>query len=123
MTTSAYGRALHPDILNAWRQQGDVTNVPRLEAGNVELVQRESDRFLTDASFWAIRNASLGYNFTPQILDKLGLTSLRVSVTGENLFLKSKRDGLDPQYALSGVTPGDDFVPGRIVSLGLNLSF
>jgi len=123
MTTNAYGRALHPDILGAWRQQGDVTDVPRLEAGNVELVQRESDRFLTDASFWAIRNASLGYNFTPAVLDKLGLTSLRVSVTGENLFLKSERDGLDPQYALSGVAPGDDFVPGRILSLGLNLSF
>ncbi|WP_370086857.1 SusC/RagA family TonB-linked outer membrane protein [Ekhidna sp.] len=123
MLSSDYGRALHPDILNAWRQPGDITDVPRLEIGNQDLVQTQSDRFITDASFWAIRNASLGYNFSPAILDKLGLNSLRVSVIGENLFLKSKRDGLDPQYNLAGTAPGDDFVPGRIVSLGLNLSF
>ncbi|WP_425392623.1 SusC/RagA family TonB-linked outer membrane protein [Ekhidna sp.] len=123
MLSSAYGRALHPDILRAWRQAGDVTDVPRLEAGNVELVQTQSDRFITDASFMAIRNASLGYNFSSAILDKIGLNSLRVSVIGENLLLRSKRDGLDPQYNLAGTAPGDDFVPGRIVSLGVNLSF
>ena len=123
MLTSSYGRALHPDILRAWRQPGDVTDVPRLEAGNVDLVQTQSDRFITDASFWAVRNASVGYSFSQAVLDKIGLTSMRVSVIGENLFLRSKRDGLDPQYNLAGTAPGDDFVPGRIVSIGLNLSF
>ncbi|HCX24679.1 MAG: SusC/RagA family protein [Flammeovirgaceae bacterium] len=123
MITSDYGRALHPDILNAWRQPGDVTDVPRLEVGNPDLVQTQSDRFLTEASFFAIRNASLGYNFSPAILDKIGMSSLRVSVIGENLLLRSKRSGLDPQYNLAGTAPGDDFVPGRTVSIGLNLSF
>lgn len=123
MTTSAYGRALHPDILDAWRQPGDITSVPRLEAGNTDLVQSQSDRFITDASFVALRNVSLGYNLSPALLDKVGLNSMRISVIGENLLLKSKRDGLDPQYNLAGTAPGDDFVPGRIVSLGMNLSF
>lgn len=123
MNASDYGRALHPDILNAWRQQGDITSVPRLEVGNPDLVQSQSDRFITDASFWAIRNASIGYNFSSSLVDKIGLNNLRVSVIGENLFLSSKRDGLDPQYNLAGTAPGDDFVPGRILSFGLNLSF
>lgn len=123
MHAGNYGRAWHPDILNAWRQPGDITDVPRLENGNVELVATQSDRFITDASYWAIRNASIGYNFSPAMLNKVGLSSLRVSVTGENLFLKSERDGLDPQYNLAGTAPGDDFVPGRIISLGLNVSF
>lgn len=123
MNASDYGRALHPDILNAWRTAGDVTDVPRLEIGNPDLVQSQSDRFITSASYLAIRNASLGYNFGPTVLDKIGLTDLRLSVTGENLFLQSARDGLDPQYNLAGTAPGDDFVPGRIVSFGLNLSF
>jgi len=118
-----YGRALHPDILNYWREPGDVTDVPRMENGNNLLVQDQSDRFLTDASFLSFRNASLGYTFNQGALERLGLNSLRVSLTGENLFLLTKRDGLDPQYNLAGTAPGDDFVPGRIVSLGLNLSF
>lgn len=123
MHAGTYGRSWHPDVLNYWKQPGDITNVPRLENGDVTLVQTQSSRFITSASFWAIRNASVGYNFSPAILDKIGLNNLRVSVTGENLFLKSKRDGLDPQYNLAGTAPGDDFVPGRILSVGLNLSF
>ncbi|MFP4293662.1 MAG: SusC/RagA family TonB-linked outer membrane protein [Cyclobacteriaceae bacterium] len=123
MHAGTYGRALHPDILNAWRQPGDITNVPRMENGNITLVQSQSDRFLTDASFVALRNASIGYTFDGSVIERLGLTDLRVSLTGENLLLRSRRDGLDPQYNLAGTAPGDDFVPGRIVSLGLNLSF
>jgi TonB-linked SusC/RagA family outer membrane protein len=123
MHAGAYGASWHPDILKAWKQPGDITDVPRLQNGNQTLVQTQSSRFITDASFWAIRNANLGYNFNSAMLNKLGLSSLRVSVTGENLFLKSKRVGLDPQFNLAGTGSGNDFVPGRILSLGLNLSF
>jgi hypothetical protein len=123
MHAGRYGSSWHPDILNAWKQPGDVTDVPRLENGNVDLVQTQSSRFITDASYLALRNASFGYNFSPELLDKMGLTSLRLSVTGENLLLFTERAGLDPQYNLAGTAPGDDFVPGRILSLGLNLSF
>lgn len=123
MHSGTYGRSWHPDILKAWKQPGDITDVPRLQNGDQTLVQTQSSRFITDASFWAIRNANLGYNFNSAMLNKLGLSSLRVSVTGENLFLKSKRVGLDPQFNLAGTGSGNDFVPGRIFSLGLNLSF
>ena len=118
-----YGRSFHPDILNAWRQAGDNTTVPRLENGNTDLVRTQSTRFLTDASFWAIKNINLGYNFDSSITDKLNLDLLRISLTGENLFLSSERNGLNPQYNLSGTPDGDDYNPSRIFSLGLNVSF
>ncbi|MEZ2414791.1 SusC/RagA family TonB-linked outer membrane protein [Muriicola sp. E247] len=123
MHSGDFGRSYHPDILNAWRQPGDITDVPRLEAGNANLVRTQSDRFLTDASFWSLKNVNFGYNFNSQITDALGLSALRVAISGENLYLKSKRDGLDPQYNLAGTPAGNDFNPARIVSLGLNVSF
>ena len=123
MHSGTYGRSFHPDILNAWRAPGDVTSVPRLENGNVDLVRTQSERFLTDASFWALRNVSFSYNFGDSVTNTLGLDALRVSITGENLYLKSKRKGLDPQYNLAGTPSANDFSPSRIVSLGLNLSF
>jgi hypothetical protein len=123
MHSGSYGASWHPDILNAWRQPGDITDVPRLQNGNKTLVQTQSSRFITDASFMAMRNVSLGYNLNSALLSRLGLSSLRVSLTGENLFLKSKRVGLNPQFNLAGTGSGNDFVPGRIFSLGLNLSF
>ncbi|WP_179345434.1 SusC/RagA family TonB-linked outer membrane protein [Winogradskyella ursingii] len=123
MHSGTYGRSLHPDALKAWRQPGDITDVPRLENGNPDLVRTQSDRFITDASFWSLKNVTLGYNFGKGLTDDLGLDNLRVSITGENLFLKSERTGLDPQYNLAGTAPGDDFSPARTVSMGLNLSF
>ncbi|MEL6987260.1 MAG: SusC/RagA family protein, partial [Bacteroidota bacterium] len=123
MHSGTFGRSLHPDILNAWQQPGDVTDVPRMENGNVDLVRTQSTRFLTDASFIALRNVSLGYTFNKSLTDKIGVDNLRLSITGENLYLMSKRDGLDPQYNLAGTPAGNDFLPARIVSVGLNANF
>ncbi len=123
MHSGNYGSSFHPDILNAWRQPGDVTNVPRLENGNPNLVRTASDRFLTDASFWALRNVNLGYTFESTIAEKLGLDNLRISVTAENLYTNSKRNGLNPQFELEGTPNGNDFGPPKIISVGLNVAF
>ncbi|WP_245962528.1 SusC/RagA family TonB-linked outer membrane protein [Tenacibaculum lutimaris] len=123
MHSGRYGRSMHPDILRAWRQPGDITDVPRLENGSTTLVTGNSDRFLTDASFWALKNVSLGYEFDKELLNKYGVDNLKLSLTGENLYLKSKRKGLDPQYNFAGTQSGNDFSPARTVSLGLSISF
>ncbi|MFC4722447.1 SusC/RagA family TonB-linked outer membrane protein [Geojedonia litorea] len=123
MSSRSIGGSLHPDILNAWRQPGDITDVPRLEVGDQALVQSQSTRFLTDATFWSLRNVSLGYSLDKNITEKLGLDNLRLSLTGENLYLNSKRKGLDPQFNLAGTPAGNDFSPARIYSLGINVGF
>ncbi|NNJ88252.1 MAG: SusC/RagA family TonB-linked outer membrane protein [Eudoraea sp.] len=123
MHSGNFGSSYHPDILKAWRQPGDITDVPRLEAGNPNLVRTQSERFLTDASFWSLRNVNLGYTFDSNIANQLGLDTFRVSVSGENLYLKSKRTGLNPQFNLAGTPGGNDFNPTRIISFGLNAAF
>lgn len=123
MNSSSFGRSQHPDILNAWRQPGDITDVPRLESGNQNQVITLSDRFLTDASYLSLRNVSFGYTFDNSVTEALGVGNLSLSVTGENLLLVTKRDGLDPQYNLAGTQSGNDFNPSRIISFGLNVGF
>ena len=123
MHSGSFGNSYHPDILNAWRKPGDVTDVPRLESGNPNLVRGQSTRFLTDASFWTLRNVNLGYTFNKELVNKLGINGLRLSVTGENLLIQSARTGLDPQYNLAGTPAGNDYNPARIFSVGLNLTF
>ncbi|OAV44541.1 SusC/RagA family TonB-linked outer membrane protein [Lewinella sp. 4G2] len=124
MHSGNYGSSLHPDILNAWRAPGDVTDVPRLENGNSpNLVRASSTRFLTSASFWAIRNVNLSYTFDRSVTDRIGLDDLRVSLTGENLFISSERNGLNPQFNLAGTPSGNTFSPSRVISVGLNANF
>lgn len=123
MHSGTFGSSYHTDILRAWRQPGDITDVPRLESGSTHLVRSQSDRFLTDGSFWALKNINLGYSFDDGIVEQLGVDALRLSISGENLYLKSKRTGLDPQFNLSGTPAGIDYNPARIISVGLNVTF
>ncbi|SKB78207.1 TonB-linked outer membrane protein, SusC/RagA family [Salegentibacter holothuriorum] len=123
MHSGNFGSSYHPDILNAWREPGDITDVPRLESGNPDLVRSQSERFLTDASFWSLKNVNVGYNFNNDLTDQIGLDNLRISLTGENLFLSTERTGLDPQYNLAGTPEGNDYNPARIISVGLNMAF
>ena len=123
MNEGEYGEALHPDLLNGWRQPGDVTDIPRMENGNTDLSVRMSSRFLTDASYVALRNATLSYTFTQLTIKDLDINNLKVYVSGENLLLKTARKGMDPQYNLAGTPDGRDYNPARVISLGVNVSF
>ncbi|MCV6631531.1 MAG: TonB-dependent receptor [Flavobacteriaceae bacterium] len=123
MHPGTYGRALHVDANNAWREPGDITDVPRLETGNPNQTVGGSTRFLTDASYWSLRNVNLSYDLGDKISEKLGLNNLRFFITGENLFISAKRKGINPQQGLSGVVGGNSFNPARVVSVGLNASF
>jgi len=66
---------------------------------------------------------NLGYTFDSKIANQLGLDQLRISLTGENLYTKSERKGLNPQFNLAGTGAGNDFNPARIISMGLNVTF
>ena len=67
-----------------------------------------STRFLKDGAYLRLNNAVVGYNFDVQ---KLGLAKyinhLRLSATGQNLFVLTKYDGFDPDVnqdrSISGV--------------------
>lgn len=121
MHEGAYGEALHVDMKNAWTKPGDITDVPRLQNGNTHIAPT-STRWLTDASYLSLKNVNLSYTFAKSKVQKLGLSALKVFATGENLFMLTKRDGLNPQEAFSGTT-SNVYLPSRAVSVGVNVSF
>ncbi|MCB4799234.1 SusC/RagA family TonB-linked outer membrane protein [Neotamlana laminarinivorans] len=123
MHEGTYGASLHPDILNAWQNPGDVTDVPRLENGNADLVPTLSSRFLTDASYLAFKNINLAYNLTPNTLQTIGVDKLKLFISAENVALFAKRNGLNPQYNLAGTPSGNDYNPNRVISIGVNVAF
>jgi TonB-linked SusC/RagA family outer membrane protein len=121
MGSGDFGESHHVDQLNAWKQPGDITSVPRLENGNAEQVQTQSTRFLTDASWISLRNVSLSYTFDDSMVNRLGLSNLNVFISGDNLWFSAARKGLNPQYSLAGTGSGNDYNPNKIFSVGLNL--
>ena len=56
-------------------------------------------------------------------LENYGIRDANIYVTGNNLFLLSKRRGYDPRLSISGVSETDGYNLLSSVSLGLNLKF
>ncbi len=84
-----------------------------------------STRYLEDGSFLRLNNATLGYTVN------LGRNRLRLSLTGQNLFVITNYSGFDPEVNTGGSIGGiqtfgiDRFTypTARTILLGLNVSF
>lgn len=89
-----------------------------------------STRYLKDAHYFRLNNLSLGYNINTKAL---GLSkyakNLRLSVTGQNLFVITPYDGYDPEVntdrTINGVSSyGVDYLSyprARTITVGLNI--
>lgn len=123
LMSSDYGSSLHKDIKKRWQKPGDITNVPRLDSGkNSYLVGSSTTRWLTDASYLALKSATLSYTLPKSVLTRLDLSSIRVYVSGENLFMLTKRKGMNPQYSFAGTT-SNAYSPARLFTVGINIAF
>lgn len=122
MMSSVAGESYHPDVANAWRNPGDITDVPRLQYSNSSLYAT-SDHFLISSDYLNIRNVTLSYAFPKNIVNRWGVGALTAFVTGENLYMFTAREGLNPTYNFSGTQNVFAYSPSRSVIIGLNLQF
>ena len=109
----------HSHALRRWQQPGDITDVPRIEIGQSYAT---NDRFLIDASYFAIKNITLGYTLPRNIVNKAGLQNVRVFTSVDNLKLWSHLEGMDPQYNFGGGTDYD-YAPNKTWTIGLEVKF
>ena len=117
------GNNIHADIFNAWNAQNNThSNIPRFMYGD-EWNGQTQDRFLTDASYISLENITFGYSFPSRLVKKLQLNKLRLYFTGSNLFVWSKRQGLDPRQSFTGSTNNNFYAPIRTLSGGLTVTF
>ena len=116
------GTTWHRDILNAWTPTNTDTDVPRLNQSDVYTSAR-SDRFLVSASYLNFQNVNIGYTLPQTLTRKLGVESIRVYGSAENLFYISARRGFDPRYSLAGYNNMSSYNPIRTISGGITLTF
>jgi iron complex outermembrane receptor protein len=91
-----------------------------------------SSRYLKDGAYLRLNNLALGYSFDTRN-SSLGkaISSLRLSVTGQNLFVITKYDGYDPEVnadrTINGISSyGIDLLSypkARSIVFGLNVTF
>ena len=115
--------------------ESNVNEVANFPGADLTVHRRFTDDHIQDASFVALRNATLGYNFPTRVIEKLNIDNLRVYLTGENLlfFFAEGYQGFNPeavgQTSNNANTPltfgyqrGDGPLV-RSVTLGFNFNF
>ncbi len=123
MSAYSQGGALSTDILDRWTTPGQITDVPALNSSTYTSSNAgNSSRWLVSSDFITLRQATLSYSFAPETLSQLGVSGLRILVSGENLWSKTARKGLEPAQAANG-TASNRYTPARVVTIGFNVSF
>lgn len=113
------------EVLDRWHGEGTSNDYPRLTDfdtnGNFS---KMSNFYLQDASFLKIKNVMLGYTVDPGLKKSIGVSSIRLTASVENLWTFTKYNGYDPE--VGGTVMGFDrgnYPQSRNLLFGLNVQF
>lgn len=90
----------HTDMLNYWTPNNTNTDIPRPVIGDPNGNSRLSSRFVEKGDFLKLQNFEIGYTIP---LESQYIRSLRVSFSGQNVFILSKYRGFDPDFISDGL--------------------
>lgn len=111
----------HLDILNAWTPENPNTNVPALNAGDLN-VNGRSDRWLISSNYVSLQNITLGYTFPAKLTKKAHIEKIRLYAVADNVWLWSARKGMDPRQNFSS-SSNSYYSQMRTISGGLSITF
>jgi len=109
--------SIYTHTLDYWTPENTDAFYPRLDDRPYN--RRTQSRYLLDGSYLRFKNVRLGYTLSKNFAKKIGLKSVKIYVTGENLFLLSGLPaGIDPEVLLNATYPlRKDF------AIGTNITF
>ncbi len=110
---------------NRWSPENATSNIPRVRATGTEAY---SSRVVEDGSFVRLKNVSLGYTIPSRSLRKIGISSLRIYMSADNIWTITGYSGPDPEVSTrnSVLTPGFDWsaYPRAFgITAGINVNF
>ena len=113
------GNNVSAHLLNAWTPDNRYTDVQRIDA---PVRDDSSDRFLRDASFIRFKSLTFGYSLPKKFSDKASVSSIKIFLQGENLYLWRKDyNGYDPEGL--GTFPLGGYPNPRTISIGTSIEF
>jgi TonB-dependent starch-binding outer membrane protein SusC len=96
-----YGRNQFSTVVNAWTPQNPSSKMPRAVYTDPNRNLRMSSRFVENAGYLRLQTLQIGYNLPAKWLSKTrAIQSVRIYLTGINLFTVTDWTGLDPENNL-----------------------
>ena len=128
-----------------WKQPGDVTDVPQVNAKCVYFYDNNgaastkeieygsenktpTSRFLYKADYLKLRNLTIGYTLPAKATQKAKIQNVRFYISGGNLFTITPFPGYDPELTIDQMTGGavevfTSMPSTRTYTFGVNLNF
>ncbi|MDB5159498.1 MAG: TonB dependent receptor [Mucilaginibacter sp.] len=117
----------------SWTGPGTSNTRPLLSWSDAANNKQASTRFLESGSYLKLKNVQLGYKLSKNALKTLGLSSVRIFVSGQNLLTFTKYKGLDPEQYQNDNNGGDGvkavgidwgtYPSALILTAGINANF
>ncbi|MGO4821459.1 MULTISPECIES: SusC/RagA family TonB-linked outer membrane protein [unclassified Flavobacterium] len=112
-------------LMNRWQNPGDITDVPKIDLSSTGSNSASSStRFLYDGDYIRLKDLVLGYSFDQELVKRMSLDGLTLSVRGTNLFtfVKDSRLKYDPEVRADGFTRLST-PPVKSVTFAINFKF
>ena len=116
---------------DAWTPSNPSNTIPRATIADPAVNRQTTDFYVEDGSYFRLQNASMGYNFSNDIIQKVRLNSLRVFVNVENAFTIDNYSGYYPVIGRN-TSRGDElfnrgvdelaYPTPRTITMGVQLS-
>ncbi len=115
-------------VINSWTPDNTNTNMPALSQTITNAETNPNSFFVEDGSFARLKNLQIGYTFAEDQFNFGNvMQSIRVYVSGTNMFTITGYDGIDPEViSYDNLTLGVDnqiYPISQIYSLGVTLKF
>jgi hypothetical protein len=107
--------------LQRWVGPGTSNYMPRAIYGDPNQNTRVSSRYIEDGSYLRVKNITLGYTFSPKLIRRTGITSLRLYGSCQNVYTFTHYSGFDPEVGVNGVDYSV-YPVTRTVSVGININ-
>lgn len=118
---SLFGRYNNLDV-DYWTSTNPTNAFPRPNE-NQESPKYASTLSYFEGDFIKLRNATLGYNFSPAVAQSLGMNNLRVYVSAQNPWFASTYETFDPEAGDDAEVEVGDIPNSKLFLVGLNVQF
>lgn len=110
-----------------WTPENPNTDFPRIIYATTLNARGDTDRWLEDGTFVRLKYIGLAYSIPDAIVEKIGFSNARISISGQNLITFTEYLGLDPEFQNNNIFQrGVDFgsFPNlKSYSLGIQFGF
>ncbi|WP_366186270.1 TonB-dependent receptor [Flavobacterium ovatum] len=127
---AAYATGNHKDLVNQWTTDNPTSQIPLNKGDNKSgsfNYRGFTDQWLESGDYLRLKLLSVGYSIPSNVVNKLGISNLRIFISAQNPLTITKYSGFDPEVGGNNVArrgvDASRYPLAALYTLGVKLKF